>query len=110
MYVYILNFCFKNNYITIILRKFLSIIYSYFLASIQPSIPVLKEKFELLIKYQFLMRSTNKSEEEGNSKCDFTLPDLDLAAIAKYLEGDNCNLKDKIYWEINIDRFTQDFR
>lgn len=101
--IYILNFYFKNNYIILI-------IYSYFLASIQPSIPVLKEKFELLIKYQFLMRSTNKNEEEGNSKCDFTLPDLDLAAIAKYLEGDNCNLKDKIYWEINIDRFTQDFR
>lgn len=56
------------------------------------------------------MRSTNKNEEEGNSKRDFTLPDLDLTAIAKYLEGDNCNLKDKIYWEINIDRFTQDFR
>ncbi|PBC33528.1 DNA-directed RNA polymerase III subunit RPC3 [Apis cerana cerana] len=37
-------------------------------------------------------------------------PYLDLTAIAKYLEGDNCNLKDKIYWEINIDRFTQDFR
>lgn len=95
----------------IILRKcFLLIIHLYFLASIQPSIPVLKEKFELLIKYQFLMRSTNKNEEEGNSKRDFTLPDLDLAAISKYLEGDNCNLKDKIYWEINIDRFTQDFR
>ncbi|KAG6796980.1 DNA-directed RNA polymerase III subunit RPC3 [Apis mellifera caucasica] len=101
----------KNGYITaseVIIKTYKRMEQSP--SSIQPSIPVLKEKFELLIKYQFLMRSTNKNEEEGNSKRDFTLPDLDLAAISKYLEGDNCNLKDKIYWEINIDRFTQDFR
>lgn len=81
-----------------------------FLADLQPSVPVLKEKFELLVKNQFLMRSLGTIEER-NEKCNFTLPDLNLAAITKRIEGNDIDCGDsKIYWKVNFDRFTQDFR
>lgn len=81
-----------------------------FLADLQPSVPVLKEKFELLVKNQFLMRSLDTTEER-NEKCDFTLPDLNLAAISKRIEGNDIDSGDsKIYWKVNFDRLTQDFR
>lgn len=49
--------------------------------------------------------------EERNEKCNFTLPDLNLAAITKRIEGNDIDCGDsKIYWKVNFDRFTQDFR
>lgn len=59
------------------------------------------------------MRSlpTDSIEEKTNEKPDFRLPDLNLAAITKKLEGNNSDPGDnKIYWKVNFDRFTQDFR
>lgn len=90
-----------------------------FLADLQPSVPVLKEKFELLVKNQFLTRSLcvkhrgmNTVEEKTNEKPDFTLPNLNLAAIIKKVEGDNNSDPgdSKIYWKVNFDRLTQDLR
>ncbi|XP_033201122.1 RNA polymerase III subunit C [Bombus vancouverensis nearcticus] len=79
-------------------------------SDLQPSVPVLKEKFELLVKNQFLMRSLGTIEER-NEKCNFTLPDLNLTAITKRIEGNDIDCGDsKIYWKVNFDRFTQDFR
>ncbi|OAD61408.1 DNA-directed RNA polymerase III subunit RPC3 [Eufriesea mexicana] len=79
----------------------------------QPTVSVLKEKFELLVKNQFLMRSlpSDSIEEKTNEKPDFRLPDLNLAAITKKIEGNNSDPGDiKIYWKVNFDRFTQDLR
>ncbi|XP_050576901.1 DNA-directed RNA polymerase III subunit RPC3 isoform X2 [Bombus affinis] len=79
-------------------------------SDLQPSVPILKEKFELLVKNQFLMRSLDTIEER-NEKCDFTLPDLNLGAITKRIEGNDIDCGDsKIYWKVNFDRLTQDFR
>ena len=83
-------------------------------SDLQPSVPVLKDKFELLVKTQFLIRSLCEEAVQETSflKTDFTVPDLNLAAIAKKIEGnDNVDAgDDKIYWNVNFDRFTQDLR
>ncbi|XP_043508508.1 DNA-directed RNA polymerase III subunit RPC3 isoform X1 [Frieseomelitta varia] len=83
-------------------------------SGLQPSVPVLKEKFELLVKNQFLTRSlcTDTVEEKRNEKPDFTLPDLNLTAIIKKIEGDNNSDPgdSKIYWKVNFDRLIQDLR
>lgn len=78
----------------------------------QPSVPVLKEKFELLVKNQFLIRNLCTVGERTNEKPDFTLPNLNLTAIVKKIEGDNnCDPGDsKIYWKVNFDRLIQDLR
>lgn len=74
----------------------------------------MKEKFELLVKNQFLTRSlcTDTVEEKTNEKPDFTLPDLNLTAIIKKIEGDNNSDPgdSKIYWKVNFDRLIQDLR
>nr|XP_034195818.1 DNA-directed RNA polymerase III subunit RPC3 isoform X2 [Osmia lignaria] len=83
-------------------------------SDLQPSVPVLKDKFELLVKTQFLIRSLCEEavQETAFLKTDFTVPDLNLAAIARKIEGnDNVDAgDDKIYWNVNFDRFTQDLR
>lgn len=82
-------------------------------SDIRPSIPLLKEKFELLVKNQFLLRSlySELAEEAAVEKPDFSIPELKLPAINKKIKGENANAGDnKIYWKVNFDRFTQDLR
>ncbi|CAL7945226.1 unnamed protein product [Xylocopa violacea] len=104
----------KNGYITaseVIIKTYKRIEQSP--SDLQPSIPVLKDKFELLVKNQFLMRSlyTEVVDEKTTEKPDYTLPDLNLGAIAKKIEGEDCDPGDsKIYWKVNFDRLTQDLR
>ncbi|XP_033327715.2 RNA polymerase III subunit C isoform X1 [Megalopta genalis] len=104
----------KNGYITaseILVRTYRRIEQSS--SDSQVSIPLLKDKLELLIKNQFLIRSlyAELPEEAAMEKPDFNLPNLNLPAISKQLEGGNEDAGDsKIYWKVNIDRFTQDFR
>lgn len=84
-----------------------------FAAGIQPSVPVLKDKFELLVKNQFLMRSlyAETPEQAANEKPDFNLPNLNISVISKQIEGGIADPGDsKIYWKVNFDRFTQDLR
>jgi len=81
--------------------------------SIQSStIPNLKKVFELLVKNQFLMHSTAfDTMTEDTEKPNYDLPDLDLMAISNVLKGQNVEFMDsKLYWKVNYDRFTQDFR
>lgn len=83
------------------------------LAELKSSLSELKDKFELLVKNQFLMRSlyTESVEEKANEKPDFRLPDLNMAALTKQIGGSACDPGDsKIYWKVNFDRFTQDLR
>ncbi|XP_018307693.1 DNA-directed RNA polymerase III subunit RPC3 [Mycetomoellerius zeteki] len=77
-----------------------------------PSIPDLKNVFELLVKNQFLMNCTSfDTMSEDTEKPKYDLPNLDLLAISKSLEGQNVEFSDrKIYWKVNFDRFTQDLR
>ncbi|XP_018398493.1 PREDICTED: DNA-directed RNA polymerase III subunit RPC3 [Cyphomyrmex costatus] len=77
-----------------------------------PSIPNLKNIFELLVKNQFLMNSkSSKTMTENSERPTYNLPDLNLTAISKSLEGKNIKFSDrKIFWEVNFDRFTQDLR
>ncbi|XP_053975450.1 DNA-directed RNA polymerase III subunit RPC3 [Hylaeus anthracinus] len=82
-------------------------------SNVQPSVVVLHEKFELLVKNQFLMRSLycETTEEIAKEKPDFRIPDLNLAAITQRLGGDNVDAGDsKMYWKANFDRFSQDLR
>ncbi|XP_043269175.1 DNA-directed RNA polymerase III subunit RPC3 isoform X2 [Venturia canescens] len=77
------------------------------------SVVLLKEKFELLTKNQFLMRSlcTPTAAQIMTNKPDYCLPDLNLAAINKILAGSEGDPGDKeIYWRINFDRLVQDLR
>ncbi|XP_066603137.1 DNA-directed RNA polymerase III subunit RPC3 isoform X2 [Prorops nasuta] len=77
------------------------------------TVPILKEKFELLVKNQFLVRymGTNESGDFGMDKPDFTLPNLDVGVITDILEGNNKQAGDSnVYWRINFDRLTQDLR
>lgn len=48
---------------------------------------------------------------ENTKKPNYNLPQLDLIAISNILQGQNANPGDnKLYWQVNFDRFTQDFR
>ncbi|XP_076227355.1 RNA polymerase III subunit C isoform X2 [Nomia melanderi] len=104
----------KNGYITaseVIVKTYKRIEQSP--SNLQGSVPVLKEKFELLVKNQFLMRSfySEIPEESTNEKPDFNMPDLKLSVISKQIDGGTGDPGDnKIYWKVNFDRFTQDFR
>ncbi|XP_076665582.1 RNA polymerase III subunit C [Andrena cerasifolii] len=104
----------KNGYITaseVIVKVYKRI--EQLPSDLQPSVPVLKDKFELLVKNQFLMRSlyAETPEQAANEKPNFHLPDLNLAVISTRLEGGNGDPGDnKIYWKVNFDRFTQDLR
>lgn len=87
---------------------------STFSAERQYSLPVLKEKFELLVQNQFLMRSvcSEKCSDEGPAdRQDFSLPSLDLKSLTLMAKGANGDPGDaKIYWRVNFDRFAQDIR
>ncbi|XP_033216111.1 DNA-directed RNA polymerase III subunit RPC3 isoform X2 [Belonocnema kinseyi] len=77
----------------------------------QSTVPVLKEKFELLVQNQFLMRSIASDKRSEDGPPDFNLPNLNLKALIQVTQnllgnpGDN-----NIYWRVNFDRLTQDFR
>lgn len=48
---------------------------------------------------------------ENTEKPNYNLPQLDLKAISNMLQGQNANPGDNgLYWKVNFDRFTQDFR
>lgn len=48
---------------------------------------------------------------ENTEKPNYNLPQLDLKAISSMLQGQNANPGDNgLYWKVNFDRFTQDFR
>lgn len=104
----------KNGYITaseLIIKTYKRIEQSP--SELQPSVPVLKDKFELLVKNQFLMHSlyTDTAEVIVNDKPNFNLPDINVAAITNQIQGNTCDLGDSnIYWKLNFDRFTQDLR
>lgn len=104
----------KHGYITaseIIIRTYKRM--EQLPSDMQPSISVLKDKFELLVRNQFLMRSldTESTETKSPEKPDFTVPDLNLAAITKKLQGVDSDPGDsKIYWTVNYDRINQDLR
>ncbi|XP_043256032.1 DNA-directed RNA polymerase III subunit RPC3 [Colletes gigas] len=84
-------------------------------SELQSSVSMLKGKFELLVKNQFLMRSLHSETTEvpkTNDKPDFNLPDLNLGAIMQEIQGSSGNDfgDSKIYWKVNFDRFSQDLR
>lgn len=82
-----------------------------FLGAEQLSISNLKNTFELLVKNQFLMHNISFNTMKENEKPDYNLPNLDLAAISNMLQGRDADPGDnKLYWKVNFDRFTQDFR
>jgi hypothetical protein len=76
------------------------------------SIPNVKDAFELLVKNQFLMRNLSfETMTKETEKPDYNMPALDLRAIQNIMEGQKADPGDnEIYWKVNIDRFTQDFR
>lgn len=83
-----------------------------FLGAEQLSIANLKNTFELLVKNQFLMHSISfNTMKENTEKPEYNLPHLNMTAISNILRGQNADPGDnKLYWKVNFDRFTQDFR
>ncbi|XP_015118884.1 DNA-directed RNA polymerase III subunit RPC3 [Diachasma alloeum] len=78
-----------------------------------PSLEFLKEKFELLIKNQFVMRSscTDEMGEITTDKPDFLTPTLNLRALKGMVEGIKVDPGDnKVHWRVNFDRLIQDLR
>ncbi|XP_076639029.1 RNA polymerase III subunit C isoform X2 [Colletes latitarsis] len=106
----------KNGYITaseLIMKTYKRIERSP--SELQLSVSMLKDKFELLVKNQFLMRSLHSETTEvpeTNDKPDFNLPDLNVGAIMKEIQGSSSSDfgDSKIYWKVNFDRFSQDLR
>ncbi|EFN64824.1 DNA-directed RNA polymerase III subunit RPC3 [Camponotus floridanus] len=78
----------------------------------QLSVANLKNTFELLVKNQFLMHSISfNTMKENIEKPEYNLPHLNMTAISNILQGQNADPGDnKLYWKVNFDRFTQDFR
>ncbi|OXU26186.1 hypothetical protein TSAR_007003 [Trichomalopsis sarcophagae] len=78
------------------------------------SVPVLKDKFELLVKNQFLMRSlcSDILSDVPTDKPDFSMPSLNIKALTRLTQGNETEPAgdSNIYWKVNIDRFTQDLR
>ncbi|KAM0724812.1 DNA-directed RNA polymerase III subunit RPC3 [Formica fusca] len=105
----------KHGYITaseVIIKTYKRIEETPSKCAEQLSISNLKNKFELLVKNQFLMRSISfNTMTENTEKPNYNLPQLDLKAISNMLQGQNANPGDNgLYWKVNFDRFTQDFR
>ncbi|XP_011694091.1 PREDICTED: DNA-directed RNA polymerase III subunit RPC3 [Wasmannia auropunctata] len=105
----------KQGFITaseVIMKTYKRIEYAPSKSTQPPSIPNLKDVFELLVKNQFLMRNTSfETMAEDSKKPNYNLPNLDLPAISNALQGKNAELTDsKIYWKVNFDRLTQDLR
>ncbi|XP_015598717.1 DNA-directed RNA polymerase III subunit RPC3 isoform X2 [Cephus cinctus] len=79
----------------------------------QSSLSMLKDKFELLVKNQFLTRSicTETMDEGPAEKIECNVPDLNMQAMAQIMQGNTDDPGDnKIYWRVNLDRFEQDLR
>ncbi|KAK2588821.1 hypothetical protein KPH14_001693 [Odynerus spinipes] len=72
----------------------------------------LKNNFDLLVKNQFLMRDLCCDvKSDIDEKPSFNMPELNLKALENLMEGKEADPGDnKIYWKVNFDRFTQDFR
>ncbi|XP_072759194.1 DNA-directed RNA polymerase III subunit RPC3 isoform X1 [Anoplolepis gracilipes] len=104
----------KHGYITaseVIIKTYKRIEETPSKCTEQLSIPNLKNIFESLVKNQFLMHSTSFNKTENTEKPNYNLPNLDLTAISNMLQGQTVNPgDDKLYWKVNFDRFTQDFR
>lgn len=84
-----------------------------FTAQQQVSVEFLKDKFELLVKNQFLMRSlsTDTVAEVPTDKPDYDLPDLNLAVMNEIIAGSTGDPGDNnVYWKVNFDRLIQDLR
>lgn len=90
----------------------ISYLYTSAAFTIEPSIPLLKNTFDLLVKNQFLMRCLSfETMPDDKFKPDYNLPELNLRAISNLLQGGEGDPGDsKIYWKVNFDRFTQDLR
>lgn len=83
-----------------------------FAAAEVPSIPQLKDMFELLLKNRFLMRSLSfNTKLQENDKPNYVLPDIDVRAIASKLQNQAVDLPDKdVHWKVNFDRLIEDLR
>ncbi|KAH0945295.1 hypothetical protein HN011_001858 [Eciton burchellii] len=105
----------KHGYITateVIIKTFKRITQTSSKFTKEISIPNVKDAFELLVKNQFLMRNLSfETMTKETEKPDYNMPALDLRAIQNIMEGQKADPGDnEIYWKVNIDRFTQDFR
>ena len=92
-----------------------NIFWVFFLFSGEQPVSVveLKEKFELLLKNRFLVRSLMEDTVSArlSDKPDFDLPELNLESITKILDGGEADPGDKhIYWRVNFDTLIQDHR
>ncbi|XP_014613486.1 PREDICTED: DNA-directed RNA polymerase III subunit RPC3 isoform X1 [Polistes canadensis] len=81
-------------------------------SNIQPSVSSLKNNFDLIVKNQFFMRDLcTNLKSDCEEKPAFTLPQLNLSAIENIIKGVKDDPGDsKVYWKVNFDRLTQDFR
>ena len=83
----------------------------FFSATQKPSIPDLRNMFNLSVTSNILMRSTIfETKPESSKKPNYNL-ELDLTAIHSVLQGQNADLRDsKIYWKVNFDRLIEHLR
>lgn len=83
-----------------------------------PSVELLKEKFEGLVKNQFLIRNASaknrdkdKPDKPTKDIPEYDLPVLNINALNQIIRGEEADAGDnKIYWRINFDRLIQDMR
>ncbi|CAD6237379.1 GSCOCG00002279001-RA-CDS [Cotesia congregata] len=85
-----------------------------------PSVELLYEQFQTMVKNQFLIRNTpenNKNDKTSSiGNTDFDVPKLNLEEIQKIVdkainsEGKTGFSDDNIYWKVNFDRLIQDLR
>ncbi|XP_034934024.1 DNA-directed RNA polymerase III subunit RPC3 [Chelonus insularis] len=77
----------------------------------EPSVENLVNKFQLLVKNQFLIRNINDKPEKSINSCEFDMPKLNISSIIKKIQGIEADPGDsKIYWKVNFDRLIQDLR
>lgn len=81
-------------------------------SNMQSSVSSLKDNFDLLVKNQFLMRDLcTNLRSDIDEKPNFDMPQINLKALENLIQGKEDDPKDNnIYWKVNFDRFTQDFR
>ncbi|XP_014224628.1 DNA-directed RNA polymerase III subunit RPC3 [Trichogramma pretiosum] len=74
------------------------------------SIPLLLEKFELLVKNQFIIRHSVNNDANTDAY-NFIMPSLHVKDLIQLSKNTNVDTGDQnIFWKINFDRFTQDLR
>ncbi|XP_015181697.1 PREDICTED: DNA-directed RNA polymerase III subunit RPC3 isoform X2 [Polistes dominula] len=80
--------------------------------NVQPSLSSLKNNFDLVLKNQFLIRDLcTNLQSDCEEKPAFILPKLNLSAVENIIKGVKDDPEDsKIYFKVNFDRLTQDFR